>query len=62
MQVRLCEHPLQYLCKFCGKVNRRRFGVPMGGYNVMLPALAILCCAMIEYNMEHLGELVGFVV
>ena len=25
------------LYKFCGKVNRRRFGVPMGGY--MAPAL-----------------------
>ena len=48
------------LCKFCGKVNRRRFEVPMGGY--MPPALAILRCAMIEYDMEHLGELVGFVV
>ena len=28
----------------------------------MSPALAILCCAVIEYAMEHLGELVGFVV
>ena len=50
------------LYKFCGKVNRRRFGVPMGGF--MSPALAILCCGMIEYEnvMEHLGELVGFMV
>ena len=48
------------LYKFCGKVDCRRFGVPMGGY--ILPALAILCCGMIEYDMEHLGELVGFVV
>ena len=48
------------LYKSCGKVNRRRFGVPMGGY--MSPALAILCCGMIEYDMEHLGQLVGFVV
>ena len=48
------------LYKFCGKVNRRRFGVPMGG--CMAPALAILCCGMVEYGMEHLGELVGFVV
>ena len=45
------------LYKFCGKVNWRRFGVPMEGY--IPPALAILCCAMIEYDMGHLGELVG---
>ena len=48
------------LYKFCGKVNRRRFGVPMGGF--MSPALAILCCVMIEFEMEHLGGLVGVVV
>ena len=34
-----CEDTLY---KFRGKVNRRRFGVPMGGYNVMLPALAVI--------------------
>ena len=28
----------------------------------MSPALAILCCGMIEFKMEHLGGLVGFVV
>ena len=28
----------------------------------MSPALAILCCWMIEFEMEHLGGLVGFVV
>ena len=28
----------------------------------MSPALAILCCARIEYAMEHLGELVGGLV
>ena len=27
----------------------------------MPPALAILCCVMIEHDMEQLGELVGFV-
>ena len=48
------------LYKFCGKVNRRRVGVPTGCY--MSPALAILCCAMIAYDMDHLGEQVGFVV
>ena len=31
------------LYKFCGRVNRRKFGVPMEGYTIaMLPALAIL--------------------
>ena len=54
-----CANAL-YKLKFCEKVNRCRFGVPMGGYKP--PALAILCCGMIEYDMEHLGELVGFVV
>ena len=48
------------LYKFCGKVNRRKFGVLMGGF--MSPALAILCCGLIELEMEHLGGLVGFVV
>ena len=43
-----------------GPGSFRRFGVPMGGF--MSPALAILCYGMIEYGMEHLGELVGFVV
>ena len=43
-----------------GKVNRRRFGVPMGGF--MSPALVILCCVMIEFGMDHLGGLVGFEV
>ena len=28
----------------------------------MSPALAILCCGRIEFEMEHLGGLVGFVV
>ena len=50
------------LYKFCGKVNRGRRGVPIGGYNVMSPALAVLSCAIVENGMEHLGELVGFVV
>ena len=48
------------LYKFCGKAKRRRFGVPMGGF--VSPALDILCYGMIEYGMEHLGKLVGFVV
>ena len=48
------------LYTFYGNVNRRRLGVPTGGF--MSPASAILCCRMIEYGMEHLGGLVGFVV
>ena len=48
------------LYRSCGKVNCRRFGVTRGGYTV--PALAILCCAIVANGMEHLGELVGFVV
>ena len=31
-------------------------------YMTLSPAFAILCCGMIEYDMEHLCELVGFVV
>ena len=38
------------LYKFCGQVNRCKFGVPMGG--CMSPGLAILCCAMVELEME----------
>ena len=48
------------LYKFCGKVNRRRFGVPTGDF--MSPALAVPCRGMIEYGVEHFGDLVGFVV
>ena len=43
-----CAHTLY---KFCGQVNRRKFGVPMGGF--MSPGLAILCCAMVEMEMEQ---------
>ena len=39
------------LYKFFGKVNHRRFGVPMGGF--ISPASDILCCGMIVYGMEH---------
>ena len=35
--------------EFCGQVNRRKFGVPMGGF--MSPGLAMLCCAMVELEM-----------
>ena len=53
-----CAHTLY---KFCGQVNRRKFGVPMGGF--MSPGLAILCCAMVEMEMEQGPEgLIGTVV
>ena len=41
-----CAHTLY---KFCGQVNRRKFGVPMGGF--MSPGLAMMCCAMVELEM-----------
>jgi hypothetical protein len=34
---------------FRGSVNRRKFGVPMGGF--MSPAMAIIMCAMVEILM-----------
>ena len=36
--------------KFCGRVNRRKFGVPMGGF--MSPGLAVIALSMVEANME----------
>ena len=41
-----CYHCYYY---FRGKVNRRKFGVPMGGF--MSPAMAIIMCAMVETQM-----------
>ena len=38
------------LYKFCGQINRRKFCVPTGGYNVMSPGLATLRCAMVELH------------
>ena len=53
-----CESTLY---KFCGQVKRRKFGVLMRGY--MSPGLAILCCAMVELDMESGPEgLIGTVV
>ena len=49
------------LYKFCGQINRRKFSVPIGGY--VSPGLAILCCAMVELDMESGPEgLIGTVV
>ena len=44
-----CYHCYYY---FRGKVNRRKFGVPMGGFES--PAMAIIMCAMVE--ILRLGE------
>ena len=41
-----CRHTYY---KFRGKVNRRKFGLPMGGF--MSPFLAILMCSMAELAM-----------
>jgi hypothetical protein len=38
-----CNHTYY---RFRGKVNRRKFGVPMGGF--MSPSMAIIMCAMVE--------------
>ena len=51
-----CAHTLY---KFCGQVNCRKFGVPMGGFTS--PGLAILCCAMVEMELGPEG-LIGTVV
>ena len=49
-----CENTLY---KFRGKVNRRKFGVPMGGF--MSPGLAVITLSMVETKMEPGPELVG---
>ena len=41
-----CAHTLY---KFCGQVNCRMFGVPMGGFTS--PGLVVLYCAMVELEM-----------
>ena len=42
-----CEHTVY---KFRGKVNRRKFGVPMGGFTS--PGLAVIALSMVETKME----------
>ena len=42
-----CENTVY---KFRGKVNRRKFGVPMGGF--MSPGLAVIALSMVETKME----------
>ena len=52
-----CESTLY---KFRGKVNRRKFGVPMGGF--MSPGLAVIALSMVETNMEPGPDLISGMV
>ena len=49
-----CENTVH---KFCGRVNRCKFGVPMGGF--MSPGLAVITRSMVEANMEPGPGLTG---
>ena len=49
-----CENTLY---EFRGRVNRRKFGVPMGGF--MSPGLAVIALSMVEAKMEPGPELIG---
>jgi hypothetical protein len=42
-----CENTVY---KFRGRVNRRKFGVPIGGF--MSPGLAVIALSMVETKME----------
>ena len=42
-----CENTVY---KLRGRVNRRKFGVPMGG--CMPPGLAVIALSMVDANME----------
>ena len=52
-----CENPLY---KFRGKVDRRKFGVTMGGF--MSPGLAVIALSMVETKMEPGPDLIGGMV
>ena len=52
-----CENTLY---KFRGRVNRRKFGVPMGGF--MSPGLAVIALSMVETKMEPGPDLTGGMV
>ena len=52
-----CENTVY---KFRGKVNRRKFGVPMGGF--MSPGLAVIALSMVETKMEPGPDLTGGMV
>ena len=50
-----CEDTLY---KFCGRANRRKFGVPMGGF--MSPGLAVITLSMVEtmrprWNLDQIS-------
>ena len=47
-----------YRCR--ERVNRRKFGVPMGGF--MSPGLAVIALSMVEANMEPGPDLTGGMV
>ena len=49
------------LYKFCGRVNRRKFGMPMGGF--MSPGLSVTALLMVETKMDRsdlIGEMVRY--
>ena len=48
------------LYKFCGRVNRHKFGVLMGGF--MSPGLAVITLSMVETKMEPGPDLIGGMV
>ena len=52
-----CEDTLY---KFRGRVNYRKFGVPMGGF--MSPGLAVIALSMVETKMEPGPDLTGGMV
>ena len=52
-----CENTVY---KFSGKVNRRKFGVPMGGF--MSPVLAVIALSMVETKIEPGPDLTGGMV
>ena len=48
------------LYKFRGRVNRRKFGVPMGGF--MSPGLAVIALSMVETKNGPGPDLIGGMV
>ena len=55
-----CENTVY---KFRGRVNRRKFGVPMGGFmSPGLGRLAVIALSMVEANMEPGPDLTGGMV
>ena len=52
-----CEKPV-YKCR--GRVNRRKFGVPMRGF--MSSGLVVIALSMVDANMEPGPDLTGGLV